>query len=151
MNIKRFIRWVIDNFFILLLAVYSLLYARWFLVSPIDDSSIDLGTFAFGFRGTLRVDGDNQITFLTGFDFGRIAGQHEVCTVLGRRHFLDGEAIGRIAQFHFELAGHIGRDVQLHTACTASGDLDWQGTKNFDLALLLEKAADSLARSRRSL
>lgn len=48
MNINRIIRWVIDNFFILVLAVYSLLYARWFVVSPIDDSSVDLGTFAFG-------------------------------------------------------------------------------------------------------
>lgn len=48
MNINRFIRWVIDNFFIFLLTVYCLLYARWFLVSPIDNSMLDLGTFYFG-------------------------------------------------------------------------------------------------------
>ncbi len=50
MNTNRFIRWVIDNFFILLLAVYSLLYVRWFIVSPIDDSLQDLGTFALGLK-----------------------------------------------------------------------------------------------------
>lgn len=48
MNINRFIRWVISNFFIPLLAVYILLYAWWYLVSPIDDSMLDLGTFYFG-------------------------------------------------------------------------------------------------------
>lgn len=50
MNLNRFIRWVIDNFLILLLAVYSLLYARWFLVSPIDNYLADLGTFALGLK-----------------------------------------------------------------------------------------------------
>ncbi len=50
MRIKRFIRWIINNFFILLLAVYGLLYASWFLVSPIDDSLEDLGTFALGLK-----------------------------------------------------------------------------------------------------
>lgn len=50
MNTNRLIRLVIDNFFIFLLTVYVLLYARWFLVSPIDDSSIDLGTFALGIK-----------------------------------------------------------------------------------------------------
>lgn len=48
MNTNLLIRLVIDNFFIFLLTVYVLLYARWFLISPIDDSSIDLGTFALG-------------------------------------------------------------------------------------------------------
>jgi len=48
MNMNRVIRWVIDNFLILVLAIYVLLYARWFLVSPIDDYRLDLGTFAFG-------------------------------------------------------------------------------------------------------
>jgi hypothetical protein len=33
-----------------LLAAYSLLYARWFIVSPIDDSSQDLGTFDLGLK-----------------------------------------------------------------------------------------------------
>jgi hypothetical protein len=50
MNINRFILWVIANFFKLLLAVYSLLYVLWFLVSPIDDYMLDLGTFAFGLK-----------------------------------------------------------------------------------------------------
>jgi len=50
MNTNRFIRLVIANFFILLLAVYILLYARWFFVSPIDDYMLDLGTFAVGLR-----------------------------------------------------------------------------------------------------
>jgi len=48
MNINRFIRWVINNFFIPLLAVYSLLYACWFILLPVDDPIWDLGTFAFG-------------------------------------------------------------------------------------------------------
>jgi hypothetical protein len=50
MNTNRFTRWVIDNFFILLLVIYSLLYVRWFVVLPIDDPSWDLGTFAFGLK-----------------------------------------------------------------------------------------------------
>ena len=50
MNTNRFIRWVRDNFFILLLAVYSLLYARWFIVLPVDDYKWDSGTFAFGLK-----------------------------------------------------------------------------------------------------
>ncbi len=50
MSTNRFIRWVFDNFFILLLTVYSLFYARWFLISPIDNYMRDLGTFALGVR-----------------------------------------------------------------------------------------------------
>ena len=34
MNINRFIRWFIDNFFVFLLAAYSLLCAYWYIVSP---------------------------------------------------------------------------------------------------------------------
>ncbi len=48
MNMNRTIRWVIDNFFILVLATYVLFYAYWFVVSPIDNYMLDLGTFAFG-------------------------------------------------------------------------------------------------------
>jgi len=48
MNMNRTIRWVIDNFFILVLMIYVLFYARWFMISPIDDYMLDLGTFAFG-------------------------------------------------------------------------------------------------------
>ncbi len=50
MSVNRFIRWITENFFILLLAVYGLLFAGWFLVSPIDDSMADLGTFALGLK-----------------------------------------------------------------------------------------------------
>ncbi len=48
MNINRLIRWFMDNFFILVLAVYGLLFARWFVVLPVDDYLVDLGTFRFG-------------------------------------------------------------------------------------------------------
>lgn len=70
MNINRFIRWVIDNFFILLLVVYSLLYARWFIVSPIDKPSIDLGTFAFGL--------DLLIFSAVIFILWRVFGKHNI-------------------------------------------------------------------------
>jgi hypothetical protein len=48
MNINRITRWGIANFSIFLLAVFTLLYVWWFLVSPIDDYMLDLGTFYFG-------------------------------------------------------------------------------------------------------
>lgn len=44
MRINRFIRWFIDNFFVVLLTAYSLLCAYWYIIS--DDSPIGLLIFS---------------------------------------------------------------------------------------------------------